>query len=162
MKRTGSILVLLLAGSLLAPSTSPQSPPPAQAHELRSVVRLLPGYTAQDHDYIDTGGESIWKKGGFRFGYTWDMYAGTVDNIVGKEKVQWRGEQIINGQKAIFVYTKSNRLIVAFPEDAGYFRGIARRKQDLAEMLLMIATYGHEGGYAATPGSTILPRPPRK
>ena len=53
-------------------------------------------------------------------------------------------------------------MIVAFPDDLGYFWGDAQRKQDLAEMLFMIATYGQEGGYAATPGSTILPRLPRK
>jgi hypothetical protein len=43
MKRTGSILVVLLALPLLVPSTFPQSLRPAQGRELRSVVRLLYG-----------------------------------------------------------------------------------------------------------------------
>lgn len=111
---------------------------------------------------MDTVSELVWKKDGFKFSWVWDAYAGTVDNIVGKQKVQWRGEQVINGRKAIFVCTKSNLLIVAFPEDQVYFWGTAQRKQDLAEMLFMIATYGHDGGYAASSGSTILPRLPRK
>jgi hypothetical protein len=90
------------------------------------------------------------------------MYTGTMDNILGKQKVRWRGEQIIGGKKAIFVCTESERLIVAFPEDYAYFAGSVHRNEDLAEMLFMIATYGQKGGYAATPGSTILPHFPRK
>jgi hypothetical protein len=73
---------------------------------------------------MDAESELIWKKDGFKFSWVWDMYAGTVDNIDGRQNVQWRGEQIINGRKAISVCTKSNLLIVAFPEDQGYFGGM--------------------------------------
>lgn len=111
---------------------------------------------------MDIGSEVIWNTAGFKFSWVWDMYSGTVDNIIGEQKVQWRGEQIINGRKAIFAYTRSNLLVVAFPEDACYFAGAVKRRQDWAEMLFMIATYGREDGFAATPGSTILPRLPRK
>jgi hypothetical protein len=66
--RSYSILALSLAALLLAPSTFTQSPPPVQTNEPRSVVRLLPGYTAQDRDGIDTASEQIWK-GEFKFSW---------------------------------------------------------------------------------------------
>ena len=162
MKGSAKLLSLLIGLSMFALPAFTQNTPPVQSSELRSVVRLLPGYTSQAQDGADTGTEQIWKMNGFKFTFIWDMYSGGVDNIIGKRKVRWRGEQIINGEKAIFVYTESDQLLVVFPADMVYFRGTIRRNQDLAEMLFMVTTYGHNGGYTATPGSTILPKVPRK
>jgi hypothetical protein len=158
MKSSVKLFAMFIGLSMFALPTFTQDTPPVQPSELRSVVRLLPGYTSQAQDGVDTATEQISNLNGFKFTFIWDMYSGGVDSSIGKQKVRWRGEQIINGEKAIFVYTESDLLLVIFPENMVRFGGTVRRNQDLAEMLFMIATYGQKGGYAATPGSTILPK----
>src|ERR1700722_5367164 len=100
LKRSVSLLGLLIDLPLFVTTTFGQSTPLAQADELRSIVRLLPGYTSQAQDGVDTGTEQTWNKEAFKFNCVWDMYSGSVDNIVGKRKFLWRGAQIINGHKA--------------------------------------------------------------
>jgi hypothetical protein len=132
LKRSVSLLGLLIALPLFVTTTFGQSTPLAQADALRSVVRLPPGYTSQAQDGVDTGTEQIWNKDGFKFNFVWDMYSGGVDNIVGKRKVRWRGAQIINGHKAIFAYAESDRLVVCFPEDQSTSPEIFMENRDLA------------------------------
>jgi hypothetical protein len=53
----------------------------------------------------------------------------------------WRKKQLINGQQAVFVFTKSRRLVVSFPESHANFYATVRNESELADMLLMLATF---------------------
>ena len=54
---------------------------------------------------------------------------------------KWRKKQVINGQEAAFVFTKSRRLVVSFPESHANFYATVRDESELADMLVMILTF---------------------
>lgn len=124
-------------------------------------VRLLPGYRVGVASDIDSWGAKIWKDGGV----TIQLYAGRHIGIdadsIDEKDVDWRAEQVLNTQRVICVYTKSNDLIVSIPRLAVNFRGHIQNPHELSEMLLMVLTYEPNHGYPFEPGTVtvMVPRP---
>lgn len=85
------------------------------------------------------------------------MEADSVD----QNDVAWREEQVVNGQRVICVYTKSNDLIVSDRMRAVNFRGHIRNQQDLTEMLLTVLTHDPVHGYPVELGTVTTPLPRR-
>jgi hypothetical protein len=123
------------------------------------VLQLLPGYKADVGWGIDTWGAKISKDGGITIELFQGLHAGVEAESVDQNDVAWREEQVVNGQRVICVYTKSNDLIVSNRIKAVNFRGHVRNQQDLAEMLLMVLTYDPVHGYPVEPGTVTTPCP---
>ena len=62
MKSSVKLFAMFIGLSMFALPTFTQDTPPVQPSELRSVVRLLPGYTSQAQDGVDTATEQISNK----------------------------------------------------------------------------------------------------
>ena len=54
----------------------------------------------------------------------------------------WRTEQVIGGERVVCIYTKSNELLIAFPGELANFYATVRNQRDVADMMLMVLTYG--------------------
>jgi hypothetical protein len=153
-----AILFLLVATWSTMTAQNPERP----KGDIRvSPIGLLPGYKVQLVSGIDTGGGTIWKDGGPKIEFNCCGHFGVEADGIDKREVVWRKEQVLNGQPVICVYTKSKRLIVSIPRQNVNFEGTIRSQEDLADMLLMVLTYGSQG-YPVEPGVVVrAPQPPR-
>jgi hypothetical protein len=105
-------------------------------------VTLLPGYQYHAAQGIDSRTGVIWKEGGVRLHF--DIPAGVYTDCTwcGWTKGEiWRKEQTIGGQKVIYVFTKSKRLVVSFPDVHANFYATIRTESDMADVLLMLSTF---------------------
>jgi hypothetical protein len=125
----------------------------------RFPIRLLPGYKATVGYGIDTWGAKIGRDGGITIEFIQGLHVEVEADSFGENDVAWREQQVVNGQQAICVYTKSNDFVVSIPKLAVNFRAHIRNQQDLAEMLLMVLTYEPTHGYPFAPGAVAFPRP---
>jgi hypothetical protein len=121
-------------------------------------LQLLPGYKVFSGSGIDSSSAKIWRDGSVTIELSQGLYVGVDVDSIRKEDVAWREEQIVNGERVICVYTKSNEFVVSIPRLAVNFRGHIQNQQEIAEMLLMVLTYEPRHGYAVEPGA-IVPVP---
>jgi hypothetical protein len=124
-----------------------------------SPVQLLPGYRIQIVRGIESVGGTISKDPGTRIEFTIGGYFGVAADLVDRKDVAWREEQVINGQRVICVYTKSNDFVISIPKLITNFRSHIRTKQDLGEMLLMVLTFEPSHGYPVEPGAVVVTPP---
>jgi hypothetical protein len=107
-------------------------------------VKLLPGYKQQEGSSLDSTSGHIWKEGGLRISYDIGTMAGVYTDCEWCDWTKgetWRKKQVVNGQQAVFVFTKAKRLVVSFPESHANFYATVRNEGELADMLLMLATF---------------------
>ena len=107
-------------------------------------VTLLPGYQQREGSSLDSTTGLIWKEGGLRISYDIGRMAGAYtdcDSCDWTRGEKWRKKRVINGQKAVFVFTASRRLVVSFPESHANFFATVRDESDFADMLFMLFTF---------------------
>ena len=114
-----------------------------------SPIELLPGYRMNWVPGIDTAGGTISKTSGIRIYVLLSGGSASQADLVAAKDVVWREDQVVNGRRVICVFTKSNDLVISFPQQVANFRAHIRNQQDLAEMLLMVLTYDPAHGYPA-------------
>lgn len=107
-------------------------------------IKLLPGYTHTSVRPIDSAyAGRIWKPHGLVIGYDIGMAAGHYETSLGwTSRAEWKLDQVMNGKRVVCIFTKSHELLIAFPDDLANFTAKIRTKRDLAEMMLMVLTYG--------------------
>jgi len=124
---------------------SMSSPQPVEHREFKECrVKLLPGYQQQEGSSLDSTGGTIWKESGLKISYDIGRMAGVYtdcDSCDWTKGETWRKKQVINGQLVVFVFTKSKGLVVSFPESHANFYATVRSESELADMLLMLATF---------------------
>jgi hypothetical protein len=130
-----TLFLVLLVGSTNILAQSSPAPVPGN-------VRLLPGYEHWEGRTIDSINGRIFKPHGLTIRYDMGMNAGHYElQPKWSEHALWRTEQIINGKKAVCIFTKSKELLVAFPDELANFYAEIHSQQDLADMMLMVLTY---------------------
>ncbi len=105
---------------------------------------LLPGYQQREGRSLDSATGIIWKERGLRISYDIGRMAGVYtdcDSCDWTRGEVWRKKQVINGQEAVVVLTKSKRLVVSFPQSHSNFYATVRDESELADMLLMLFTF---------------------
>jgi hypothetical protein len=153
------IALPLLSGSL---TTTAQTQDRTKGEARIFPVELLPGYRVETRSGIDTWGATIWKDGGAKIEMYQGLHVGIAADLVKAEDVAWREEQVVNGQRVICAYTKSNDLVVSIPRQIVNFQSQIRDQQDLTEMLLMVLTYEPTHGYSVEPGTVVrAPQAPK-
>jgi hypothetical protein len=112
------------------------------------TITLLPGYRlTASAKCMDSCGGRIWKEGGLKIYYDNLIDAGIYATEPRFTKdARWTQEQLINGQKALIVFTRKRELIVSFPEGQVNFYATIRNEREMAEMLLTIGTFDGHGG----------------
>ena len=123
-----------------------QSLSPGQASrsgEVPGGIRLLPGYSHESIQGIDTRVGRIWKDGGPTIRYDIGWFAGNhASNLVESTKYSWSIAHAINGRRFRLTMENTERLVVTFEQDiANFFASPISDQQDLAEVLLMLLTY---------------------
>jgi hypothetical protein len=142
-------------------ATGQEKPPSKEESKMRSPIRLLPGYKVQVQPGIDTGGARFWKEGGLDMHFSTGTYEFKEADSIPANQVQWRVEQIVNGNHITCVFTKSQEFIVTVNElPVSNFDAKIRSQQELAEMLLMVLTYDIQHPYPVDP-KYVVPRLPR-
>jgi len=130
---------LVLVLSCLA---SPCAAQPIEYRDFKEIrVALLPGYQQQEGRSLDSTTGTIWKDGGVRIEYD---IAGVYTDCKSCEWTKsevWRKKQVVNGQKAVFVFTKSKMLVVSFPKSHANFYATVHNEGELTDVLLMLATF---------------------
>ena len=124
-----TVLILTIFGLSFA-----QGPP--------GSIRLLPNYKHKRERGIDTSVGSIWKDKGASIKYDIGRLAG---NYAQSQKAQgqyyWYKEQVLNGSTVQLLFTKDRTLYVTFPKHTANFYGKLQSDEDLADILLMLATF---------------------
>jgi hypothetical protein len=153
--------ILTIAFFLFAVSarTTAQNQARKKCESGKSAFQLLPGYKVEVGWGIDSWGAKISKDGGVTIELSQGLHVGVEADSVDQNDIAWREEQVVNGQRVICVYTKSNDLIVSNRVQAANFRGHIRNQQNLTEMLLMVLTYDQVHGYPVEPGAVTTPCP---
>jgi hypothetical protein len=134
-----SIMILLKIFFLLTTASAT-----GQVDLKRPFVTLLPGYQYHAAQGIDSRTGVIWKERGVRLSFDIGDMAGVYTDCdwCGWTKGEtWRKEQTIGDQKVIYVFTKSKRLVVSFPEVHANFYATIRTESDMADVLLMLSTF---------------------
>ena len=126
-------MLLLLSGTGSDATETTDSPPGA--------IKLLPDYTHQTQQGIDTRMGKIFKKGGLTIQYDIGFFAGNYAGSQQKNQRRWYKEQIINGQTVQLVRTKDRTLCVTFVEHSANFYAKVKTEEDIADVLLMVLTY---------------------
>jgi hypothetical protein len=144
------IIHSLALANAIAQDTAPGPQAP------RSSVRLLPDYKFMVLPGIDAGGVKIFKKLGPAILESFGLHVVNEADSIDKNQVLWRTEQTVNGKAVVCVFTKSQELVVTFPQGVTNFRAKIRNKQDLAEMLLMVLTFEPEHGYPVDPSAIVI------
>jgi hypothetical protein len=131
--------IVLLAFSLAVLAiTSVAQPVPV---ETPFHVRLLPGYQLKAGRSLDSITGTITKHGGLRINFDLAGVCTDCKTCGWTDGELWRKKQLINGQEAVFVFTKSRRLVVSFPESHANFYATIPNESDMADMLLMLSTF---------------------
>jgi len=125
----------------------------------RSPVLLLSGYKLDIRWAIDSDWRVIWKKNGLVMDFSQGGYFEDATLTTKKEQILWAQEQVINKHKARFVYTKSGQLIASFPELNARFGAQLHNQRELADMLLMIATFDEDWYPVGATSIAALPKP---
>ena len=107
----------------------------------RSPVVLLPGYRVDIRKAIDSEWRIIWKAEGLKLDFGQGGYREDETKTLKKQQILWTQEQTLNKHKAQLVYTSSHKLIVSFPNLNAVFTAQIHSQRDLADMLLMVATF---------------------
>jgi hypothetical protein len=131
------IVLLALRGLVLIAVTSSGQPVPVESP---FHVRLLPGYQEVTGRSLDSVTGRIWKQGGLSILFDIAGVYTDCKSCGWTEGELWRKKQIVNGQEAVFVFTKARRLVVSFPESHTNFYATIRDQSDMADMLLMLST----------------------
>ncbi len=142
-----SVRLLLGAVSLCTiaacPAAAAEAPP--------GGIRLLPGYTHNPLQGIDSIVGELVKDGGLKISYEIGHVSKPGEPMVGggfrdrpkltpKEKLRWYREQTVNGQPVHVAFTKDNTLLVSFPNKGMNFRTMVRSSEDFADAMLMMMT----------------------
>ncbi len=136
LRNAGVCLVLILSSwSLSAQSAQTLGP---------GNIQLLPGYLDTRMRPIDSAGAGrISKADGVLISYDIGLAAGHYEtHQEWADHALWRTDQVINGKRVVCIYTKSKQLLVTFPDDLANFYAKIRAPRDLADMMLMVLTYG--------------------
>lgn len=130
------LVVVVILNSIVSAQALSATPP---------GIRLLPGYTERKGRPIDSIGGTISRPHGLVMGYDIGIGAGHYElDPRWTKHALWRTEQIINGKKAVCIFTKSKELLIAFPDDLTNFYAEIHSQRDLADMMLMVLTYGSQ------------------
>ena len=109
-------------------------------------IQLLLGYLytrVHPIDSAETG--RISGPGGLLISYDIGMAAGHYEtHPEWADHALWRTDQVIKGKRVVCIYTKSKEPLVTFPGDLANFHAKIRNPRDLADMMLMLLTYGSE------------------
>jgi hypothetical protein len=119
-------------------------------------MQLLPGYTHQTRQGIDSLIGGISKPNGLRFGYeigrvTKPGRARTGGSFIDgprqqrEDQIRWYREQTVNGQPIHLAYRNDDLLLVSFPHKGLNISVRVRDANEMAEALLMIMTYPASG-----------------
>ena len=133
-RQIAALLFMLLAVSSLM---AQEAPPPGR-------IKLLPGYHHEIRQGIDSFVGIISKPGGLEIQYDIGEMAGNYAACAtcGWTKGElWRKVQVVNGQRMVCVFTKEKRLVVSFPQSHANFYATIHGGDELADMLLMMATF---------------------
>jgi hypothetical protein len=115
---------------------------PVEHRDLKECrVKLLPGYQQREGRSLDSTTGYIFKEGGLRISYDMAGVYTDCDWCDWTKGETWRKKQVVNGQQAVLVFTKSRRLVVSFPESHANFYATIRDESELTDMLLMLATF---------------------
>jgi len=122
----------------------------------RFDIKMLPGYRLQILPGLDTIGARIFRPGGLSIDFASGEHLQKKADELPSSKVYWKTKQTINGRLLTCAYTRSGYLVATF-DDAFVvdFEARIRNKQELTEMLLMIATYEPLKGYPVDPGAVV-------
>lgn len=107
-------------------------------------INLLPEYKIQTGTGFDTWVGTISKPGGLSIDYDIGDLAGDYSSCKQCGWIEgevWRRHQQLNGTLATVVFTKERRLIVSFPKYNANFYATVHNEGEVADMLLMLATY---------------------
>lgn len=142
-KKTAITFALLLVGARMS---GQETSSPTQPKSLRSPVLLLEGYKYQRTGVGLEGGKSgkIWKDGGVTIDYDEGIYNENEAAAVKPKEILWRNTQFINNRRLECVYTKSHEFVATLQASTNFSAKI-RNQQELADMLLMVVTFKHEG-----------------
>jgi hypothetical protein len=104
-------------------------------------IRLLPGYQLTAGRSLDSISGEIRKHGGLIINF--DLVEAYTDckSCGWTDGELWRKKQLVNEEEAVFVFTKSKRLVVSFPKSHANFYATIRNESDMADMLLMLSTF---------------------
>jgi hypothetical protein len=117
---------------------------------VKSPVHLLPGYRLHEQpNNIDVYGATISRNDGVTLSFTAYGHTGILANMVEPSDLEWREEQVVNGEQMVCAYTKSHKLIASFPRMNANFEADIRNDRDIAQALLMILTYDGTHAYPA-------------
>jgi hypothetical protein len=139
MLRNAGIWLLLILSSWSLSAQSAQTLGPGN-------IKLLPGYVNTRMHPIDSAEAGrISRPDGLLISYDIGLAAGHYEtNPQWIDHRLWRTEQAINGKRVVCIYTKSKELLVTFPDDLANFHAKIRDPRDLADMMLMVLSYGPE------------------
>jgi hypothetical protein len=141
------ILILILSASysfaqtktLVLPSPTP---PPAPGN-----IKLLPDYTHESKQGIDSAVGIISKKDGLTISYDIGRMAGNyVGSVYSREKpnLVWLKTQKINNQEVVILYLKNGNVYATFQDSNANFFATVKTDEELTDFLLMIMTYGSD------------------
>lgn len=154
LKRTA--LVTIVLSLLFLPFGAGQEAGKNAAASPRLVIQLLPGYKFQNVPGLDTAGARIFKPGGLSIEFGSGEHMEKAADDLPSSKIYWKTRQTINGRQLTCAYTRSGYLVATFHDAIiADFEARIRNKQELTEMLLMIATYEPLKGYPVDPGALV-------
>jgi hypothetical protein len=109
-------------------------------------MKLLSGYQHKREQGIDTRVGRIWKEGGLSITYDIGCLAGNYADRKSMSDFSWYKEQNLNGHELRIARYKSGGfmsgvLVITLPAAAANFFAKAKTDEDVADMLLMLATY---------------------
>lgn len=133
-KTVGVGLCLLTACILVSGQATPTIAP--------QQLKLLNGYTLKEEQGIDSFVGKISKPSGITLNYD----VGPPGNNYTDEPRQshdylWYKEQTISGHRMQILLTKKKMLIISVPDSYTNFFGTVKKEEDIADALLMLATY---------------------
>jgi hypothetical protein len=135
MKSTLALLIpmtLVLCGPNVGFAQRTAEPP--------GSIKLLPRYTHQPLRGIDTLVGKISREDGLTIQYDIGTLAGNYA-MAQKDEAVWFKEHVINGQTVQMAFSKSKELTVTFTNGPANFFATVKSEEDLADVLLMLATY---------------------
>lgn len=136
-------LILILALSAIysfsqtKPRDLPNLPPPGN-------IKLLPNYTFERKQGIDSSVGTFSKKDGLSIGYDIGRMAGNyVKSVYSREKQNtvWLKTQIINGQELTLLYLKNGKIYASFKDSYANFFADVKNDEELTDFLLIVSTY---------------------
>ena len=104
-------------------------------------IKLLPGYQVHAGRSLDSITGEIRKPGSLTI--TFDLVGAYTDckRCGWTDGELWRKKQLVNGEEAVFVFTKSKRVVVSFPQSRANFYASIHNESDMADMLLMLSPF---------------------